>query len=321
MDRVLGGAHHDPHSVLGAHPHPDGTVVRVLRPHADEVDVVREGGEGYPLVKVHEAGLFSGVVPGPPADYRLAVRYGERVDIVDDPYRWLPTLGEIDLHLIGEGRHERLWDVLGAHVRHYDTPAGPVTRHELRRLGAHGAGRSRHRRLRRLVGLGAPRCASLGSTGVWELFVPGIGAGVRYKFRILGKDGRWRDKADPMAFRTEIPPATASIVEESTYEWGDEEWMAARGLRQPHVEPMSVYEVHLGSWRQGLDLPRDGPRAGRLPRRDGLHAHRAAARGRAPVRRVVGLPGHVVLRADRTVRRTRTTSGTSSTTCTATATA
>ncbi len=82
--------------------------------------------------------------------------------------------------------------------------------------------------------------------------MPGIEPGTRYKFRILGRDGRWRDKADPMAFRTEIPPATASVVDAPTHQWGDEEWMAARALRQAHAEPMSVYEVHLGSWRPGL---------------------------------------------------------------------
>ena len=81
----------------------------------------------HPLVQVHDAGLWSGVVPEAAGDYRLQVRYGDDVHIVDDPYRWLPTLGEIDLQLIGEGRHERLWDALGAHVRTYDTPSGPVT--------------------------------------------------------------------------------------------------------------------------------------------------------------------------------------------------
>ncbi len=251
IDRLLGGAHHDPHSVLGAHPHRDGTVVRVLRPHADEVDVVREGGEGIPLVRVHDSGLFSGVVPGPPADYRLAVRYGDRVDVVDDPYRWLPTLGEIDLHLIGEGRHERLWDVLGAHVRRYDTPAGPVTGTSFAVWAPTAQGVRVTGDFDGWSGWAHPMRA-LGSSGVWELFVPGIEPGTRYKFRILGQDGRWRDKADPMAFRTEVPPATASIVDASEHRWGDEEWMAARTLRQAHAEPMSVYEVHLGSWRPGL---------------------------------------------------------------------
>jgi 1,4-alpha-glucan branching enzyme len=93
----------------------------------------------------------------------------------------------------------------------------------------------------------------LGSTGVWELFVPGITPGVRYKYRILGADGRWRDKADPLAFRTEIPPATGSIVDVPTHEWADEQWMTTRAQSQAYAEPMSVYEVHLGSWRQGLN--------------------------------------------------------------------
>jgi 1,4-alpha-glucan branching enzyme len=251
IDRLLGGVHHDPHSVLGAHPHPAGTVVRVLRPHADGVEVVREGEEGFPLVKVHDSGLFSGVVPGPPADYRLAVRYGERVDVVDDPYRWLPTLGEIDLHLIGEGRHERLWDVLGAHVRSYDTPAGPVTGTSFAVWAPTAQGVRVTGDFDDWSGWAHPMRV-LGGSGVWELFVPGIAPGTRYKFRVLGRDGRWRDKADPLAFRTEVPPATASIVDVSTHVWGDEEWMAARALRQAHAEPMSVYEVHLGSWRPGL---------------------------------------------------------------------
>jgi 1,4-alpha-glucan branching enzyme len=252
VDKVLGGAHHDPHSILGAHPHPDGTVVRVLRPHADEVHVVLDDGTRHPLVRVHDAGgLFSGVVPGPPSDYRLAVRYGERVDIVDDPYRWLPTLGEVDLHLIGEGRHERLWGVLGAHVRSYDTPAGAVTGTSFAVWAPNAQGVRVTGDFDGWTGWAHPMRV-LGSTGVWELFVPGIDAGTRYKFRILGRDGRWRDKADPMAFRTEIPPATASVVDVATHEWGDGEWMAARPQRKPHAEPMSVYEVHLGSWRQGL---------------------------------------------------------------------
>jgi 1,4-alpha-glucan branching enzyme len=235
-------------------------VVRALRPHADEVRVVRAGaaggaggagGDEVPLALVHPAGLFSGVVPGRVGDYRLAVRYGDRVDLVDDPYRWLPTLGEVDLHLIAEGRHERLWEVLGAHVRSYDTAGGTVSGTSFAvwaptargvRVTGDFDGWSGHAHPMRV----------LGSTGVWELFVPGIGPGTRYKFRILGRDGRWRDKADPLAFRTEVPPATASIVDASSYEWTDQAWMDARAGRHPHAEPMSIYELHLGSWRQGL---------------------------------------------------------------------
>ena len=93
---------------------------------------------------------------------------------------------------------------------------------------------------------------SLGSSGVWDLFVPGVGSGVKYKFQILGADGVWRDKADPMAFATEHPPATSSVVFESGYTWGDEEWMQRRAQSDPHNGPMSTYEMHIGSWRKGL---------------------------------------------------------------------
>ena len=93
---------------------------------------------------------------------------------------------------------------------------------------------------------------SLGSSGVWELFVPGVRPGAVYKYEILGQDGVRRHKADPMAFATEHPPATGSVVFASEYAWGDAEWMRQRATRRPHAEPMSVYEVHLGSWRVGL---------------------------------------------------------------------
>ncbi len=250
LERLLGGAHHDPHSVLGAHQHPDGTVVRALRPQADAVEVLH-GEESHPLVRVHEAGLFSGVMPGPPGDYRLQVRYGDHTEIVDDPYRWLPTLGDVDLHLIGEGRHERLWDVLGAHPRSYPIPGGEVTGTSFAVWAPTAQGVRVTGDFDGWSGVAYPM-RSLGGSGVWELFVPGIGPGTRYKFRLLSADGRWREKADPMAFQAEVPPATASIVTESQYEWSDQEWMARRAATSAHAAPMSVYEVHLGSWRQGL---------------------------------------------------------------------
>jgi 1,4-alpha-glucan branching enzyme len=254
IDRVLGGAHHNPHGVLGAHPQSNGTVVRTLRPHAVEVSVLVDGDpeRAYPLVRVHDAGLFSGLVPEAPGDYRLQVRYGDDVHVTDDPYRWLPTLGEIDLHLIGEGRHERLWDALGAHVRTYDTPNGEVTGTSFAVWAPTAQGVRVTGDFDGWAGWTHPM-RSLGSSGVWEVFVPGVGVGTRYKFRILGQDGQWRDKADPMAFATEIPPSTASVVTALHHEWGDDEWIAKRATGTPHAEPMSVYEVHLASWRQGLD--------------------------------------------------------------------
>jgi 1,4-alpha-glucan branching enzyme len=171
--------------------------------------------------------------------------------VTDDPYRWLPTVGEVDLHLIGEGRHEQLWDVLGAHVHHYDTPGGSVD-------GVSFAVWAPDAQGVRITGdfdYWARRAfpmRSLGSSGVWEIFVPGIGSGTHYKFQVLGADGVWREKADPMAFATEEPPATASVVFDSTYEWNDDAWLRQRAETPWHAAPMSVYEVHLGSWRAGL---------------------------------------------------------------------
>jgi 1,4-alpha-glucan branching enzyme len=249
LHRLLAGEHHDPHSILGAHPHPDGTAVRVLRPHADEVTVLSDDGE-YPLEHL-TGGLFHGVTHGS-GDYRLRVRYGDYIQITDDPYRWLPTLGEIDLHLIREGRHERLWEVLGAHLRTYPTPGGLVVGTSFAVWAPHAGGVRVCGDFDGWSGVGTP-LRSLGSAGIWEVFLPGVGAGTRYKFRMLGPDGSWHEKADPMARATEVPPSTASVVTgPSTHEWSDDQWLAERAQGQPGSKPMSVYEVHLGSWRQGL---------------------------------------------------------------------
>jgi 1,4-alpha-glucan branching enzyme len=251
LDRLVSGAHHNPHGVLGAHPRPDGTtVIRTLRPEAATASVVA-GRTRTPMQRVHDGGVFEALVEGPPADYRIEVSYGDQTHRVDDPYRWLPTVGEVDLHLIGEGRHENLWQALGAHVRTYDTPGGPVT-------GTSFAVWAPNARGVRLIGDfdywdgRALPMRVLGSSGVWEIFVPDVGDGCRYKFQILGADNVWRDKADPMAFGTEIPPATASVVTTSRYEWSDDEWIAARAGTQWHKAPMSIYEVHIGSWKMGL---------------------------------------------------------------------
>ncbi len=183
-------------------------------------------------------------------DYRLEVDYGQGAITVDDPYRFLPTLGEVDLHLVNEGRHELLWTVLGARVHHYRSATGDVSGHVVRGLGARARAASGSRVTSTAGTAASTRCASSGESGVWELFVPGVGAGAGYKYVILGADGEWREKADPMAFWAEVPPATSSRVYESSHVWGDDAWMQARAPRQPVHEPMSVYEVHLASWRK-----------------------------------------------------------------------
>jgi 1,4-alpha-glucan branching enzyme len=253
IDRVVAGTHHDPHAILGAHPGPDGVLVRVLRPLAKSVTIVLPDGGRYPAEHVHE-GVFAATVPGPQTpDYRVAVSYPDGNDgaqpeiLTDDPYRFLPTVGEMDLHLIGEGRHENLWQVLGAHVKQY----GPVTGTAFAVWAPNARGVRLIGDFNHWDGRGHPM-RSLGGAGIWELFLPDIGDGARYKFDVCGPDGQWHRKADPMAALAECPPATASVVYTSGYTWGDTDWLAARGSSSQVTEPVSVYEVHLGSWRPGL---------------------------------------------------------------------
>lgn len=252
INRLVHGHHHDPHSVLGGRVGDGLVTIRTFKPRAATVDLLLEGGRTVPFAHEHE-GVWVATIEGTDVpDYRVAVDYGDGFKhTIDDPYRFLPTLGEMDIHLIGEGRHERLWEVLGAHVREYDGPMG-VTRGTAFAVWAPNA------QAVRLAGdfntwdSQAHPMRSLGSSGLWELFVPGVEEGIRYKYDILGKDGQWRGKADPLARATEIPPATASVVERSSYTWHDQEWIAERDATSRHEAPMSVYEVHLGSWRQGL---------------------------------------------------------------------
>ncbi|MFI6365824.1 1,4-alpha-glucan branching protein GlgB [Nocardia sp. NPDC050630] len=248
---LAAGTHTDPHTVLGAHPHPDGTIVRVLRPHADTV-FARVGGVDHPLKSLGH-GIFAGVVPHPDLmDYRIVTNYqGGQTIISADGYRFLPTVGELDLHLIGEGRHEHLWAVLGAHPRHYTTLDGEVDGTSFAVWAPNARGVTVIGDFDEWSGNTAPM-RSLGSSGVWEVFVPGVGVGTKYKFRVHGADGRTVDHADPLAFATELPPATASVVTESNYVWSDGDWVATRERTDPARAPMSVYEVHLGSWRPGL---------------------------------------------------------------------
>ncbi|WP_228990105.1 1,4-alpha-glucan branching enzyme [Streptomyces sp. DH8] len=244
--RLLAGDHHAPHDVLGAHPIPGGVLVRALRPFARSVTVLATGLRA----ELHDDGdgFFSGVLPVPeiPA-YRLEVAYDDTTVEIEDPYRFWPAIGELDLHLIGEGRHEELWKALGAAPMVHQGVAG--TRFTVWAPNARGV---------RVTGdftywdgTGTPM-RSLGSTGVWELFLPGVGEGALYKYDICRPDGSHTVRADPMARRTEVPPATASVVTASHHVWQDADWMAHRGDRPVHEAPFSVYEVHLASWRLGL---------------------------------------------------------------------
>ncbi|MCX4964913.1 1,4-alpha-glucan branching enzyme [Streptomyces sp. NBC_00654] len=244
--RLLAGEHHAPHDLLGARLTRSGVVLRVLRPFARSVTVLGKGLRA----ELHEDGdgFFSGILPMPSVpEYRLHVVYEDNEAEAQDPYRFLPALGDLDLHLIGEGRHEELWTALGARPMEHQGVAG--TRFTLWAPNARGVRVSGD--FNYWDGTGFPM-RSLGSTGVWELFVPAVGEGALYKFDICRPDGSHTLRADPMARHAEVPPANASVVTASHHEWQDAEWMAHRGDRPVHEAPFSVYEVHLPSWRPGL---------------------------------------------------------------------
>jgi 1,4-alpha-glucan branching enzyme len=249
LNRLVAGQHDSPHDILGPHPHAGAVTIRTLRPMATAVTIV-SGSETVPMKHEHE-GVWVGVLPQPEVgDYRLDVEYESgSPQVYDDPYRFLPTVRELDQHLIGEGRHEQLWTVLGAHVHRYGGAAGTV-------IGTSFAVWAPNARGVRVAGDfnfwdgRAHPMRKLGAIGVWELFVPDVGKGALYKYEVFGADGVWRQKADPLAMHTQAPPERASIVFESEYEWGDQAWVDARPER-PTEEPVSVYEVHLGSWRTG----------------------------------------------------------------------
>ena len=255
LARLVAGVHHNPHSILGAHEYDEHTVVRTLRPHALDATAL-VGGRRYPMTHI-DSGLFAVALPFTDlADYRLEVRYpgsdgSPVVHTVADGYRFLPTLGEVDLHLFAEGRHERLWEILGAHPRSFTTPDGVVEGVSFAVWAPNAKGVSLIGEFNGWDGADAPMRV-LGSSGVWELFWPGFPPGGLYKFRVHGIDGAVTDRADPMAFATEVPPHTASKVFVSGYEWSDDAWVARRAGTNPVFEAMSTYEVHLGSWRPGL---------------------------------------------------------------------
>ncbi|MDR1392985.1 MAG: 1,4-alpha-glucan branching protein GlgB [Bifidobacteriaceae bacterium] len=242
--------HYDPHSVLGPHLYDGAVTIRTLRPLADSVSIVTP--DGKTSARHEQDGIWVAVIATDQVpDYRVEVTYGDLTTLNDDPYRFAPTLGDLDMQLIREGRHEELWRALGARMRHYPSVMGDVT-------GASFAVWAPDAQGVRVIGdfnswnSEANAMRSLGSSGVWEIFVPGVTAGNKYKYEIHTRQGDWIQKADPMARAAEKPPATASIVEESAYQWGDQAWLAERAAKNPHNQPMSVYEVHLGSWQEGL---------------------------------------------------------------------
>ncbi len=249
LDALVRREHPEPHSILGAHASEGGVVVRALRPSAESVAVKPSRGKSVPMTEIHPGGIFEAVIEDAelPLKYKLKVDYGSAGKFtIQDPYSFLPTIGELDLHLMGEGRHEELYERLGAHVIEHGGAQGTafaVWAPAARAVSVVGEFNSWDGRLHPM--------RSMGTSGIWELFLPDVGAGQRYKYEILTQDGEVLLKADPYAQETEVPPKTASVIHTPGHVWSkkDAKFLSDRATDQPLAEPVSIYEVHLGSWR------------------------------------------------------------------------
>ncbi|MFO1128950.1 MAG: 1,4-alpha-glucan branching protein GlgB [Rhodospirillales bacterium] len=255
VQRIVSGADGDPFSYLGMHiDGRDHLVVRAFVPGAEGVGVIR-AGRAEPVAKlspIHREGLFEGRFPheGGPFPYRLRVSAGGQDRTIEDPYRFPPLLGDMDVYLIAEGRHLRLDEKLGAHPMVLEGVAGvgfAVWAPNATRVSVVGDfnewdGRRHPMRLR-------TEC------GVWEIFLPGLDEGCLYKYEILSKDGKLMAlKVDPFAFFCEQAPGTAGIVYDlGRYRWSDRTWTEGRGAAIRVDAPVSIYEVHLGSWRRSVE--------------------------------------------------------------------
>jgi 1,4-alpha-glucan branching enzyme len=247
--RLVAVEHPDPHSLLGSHPGPEGgALVRAYHPSAIAIDLLHGEGEATPLEPLGDA-LFGVHLPQAslPLTYRLRYTFPDgSTEEAHDPYAFSPTLGELDLHLFCEGRHWRLWEVLGAHATEHEGVAGvrfAIWAPSARRVSVVGSWNGWDGRRHPM------RC--LGGTGIWELFLPGLETGQLYKFEVKGAHGGLTLKADPLAREAERPPETASrIAAPPSHAWGDAAWIEGRATRDWAREPISIYEVHLGSWRR-----------------------------------------------------------------------
>ena len=248
MEQLIALHHSDPHSILGAHPGPDGITIRAFRPGAKHVSAIAGKTHPWRMARVDERGLFEVLIKDRHEvfPYELRVHYSDSDMVtVRDPYAFPPTIGSLDLHLWGEGRHERIYEKLGAHAREIDGAAGfafAVWAPNARGVSVVGDFNEWDGRIHMM--------RSLGTSGIWELFIPGIGTGARYKFEIRSWSGNVLLKADPFAAATEAPPATASVTYQSSFIFRDDNWMEARTRRDAVRAPLSIYEVHLGSWRR-----------------------------------------------------------------------
>ena len=270
ISQLIAGTHENPSSVLGPHTvdylGSEAIAVRTLLPQARAAWIIdRQSGLRRPMRRLHPAGFFEAICHAevderPQADqdvahgkarasrYRIQMtdKAGEIIDM-QDPYAAPSIFSDLDRHLIGEGRHHRLYERLGAQPRIIDNASGvnfavwAPNAKSVQVVGDfnHWDGRKHTAR-------------ALDHLGIWELFIPDANVGDKYKYRILNQDDEWVDKSDPLGFAAELPPLTASIVSDlQTYQWDDSDWMSKRRDWDPLASPMNTYEVHLGSWQKG----------------------------------------------------------------------
>ncbi len=246
LQKLVDATHNDPFAILGRHPEDSGLLVRALLPHAEEA-AIAEGGLLMQRIEGTDIFEWRGEAAQVPDRYQIIWRDAQRQEhITHDPYCYPPQLSEFDLHLFGEGKHWHAYRLLGARVHETEGVAGvlfSVWAPSAERVSVVGE-------FNRWNGLCHPM--RVHGNGVWELFIPDISPGIVYKFEIRAKNGDVFLKSDPYGLRFEVRPSTATIVEApSTFLWGDEPWMQARAEFDWQHQPMSIYEVHLGSWQHG----------------------------------------------------------------------
>ena len=252
INAIIHGMHGAPYTLLGMHETGEekpGVVVRVFRPYAVKVELIRvETGERYEMPRIHADGLYElFFADEKPFAYKLCLHWfdGSGTE-TDDPYRFPLQLGDLDLYLMGEGTNTRSYRTLGAHATTIDGVEGvhfAVWAPNAIRVSVVGWFNNWDGRIHPMQ--------QRGSSGLWELFLPGLKPGDLYKYEVKGRDDYLAQKADPYAFASELRPRTASMVWDTTaYQWNDADWMTKRDATQWLEAPVSVYEVHLGSWRK-----------------------------------------------------------------------
>jgi 1,4-alpha-glucan branching enzyme len=248
---LLHASHSDPFRVLGPHAAGDDLVIRIFRPEAKEIQVVaaNDHGQIFPAERLHIEGLYQATVPNEPRDFSYLLKviaFDGSEQLLRDPYSYGPIMGEIDLHLFAEGNHKKLFEKFGAHLREIGGVRGAYfavwapNAARVSVVGDFNFWDGRVHPMRKLV-----------EGGVWEIFIPGVTEGAHYKFEIKSQSGALLLKSDPFGFFSQHGVQTSSMVYDlDRYQWSDQQWMTERAKKEWHRSAVSIYEVHLGSWKR-----------------------------------------------------------------------